>query len=132
MPRALWPLLHGRPSIRVVLTVTAGGQQTPRYLVADTGAGNKFSRVELILAESDCLLCGRDSGNRIGLGGAYTGSFPIYSLRVQVPELGFDGDVGVAGVPTTPVGFGRIASFRSLSRFTAGNFCDPGQFGLET
>jgi hypothetical protein len=132
MPRALWPLLHGRPSIRVVLTLTVGGQPTPRHLVADTGAGNKLSRFELILAESDCLLCGRASGKRAGLGGAYAGSFPIYSLRVQVPELGFNGDVAVVGVPTTPVGFDSIAGFRFLNCFTYGNFGDPGQFGLET
>jgi hypothetical protein len=34
-------------------------------------------------------------------------------------------------VPAYPVGFGGIACFRFLNRFTYGNFGDPNQFGLE-
>ena len=38
MPRVLWPLLHHRPIVEVVLTVTSGGQPLVRQLIADTGA----------------------------------------------------------------------------------------------
>ncbi len=132
MPRAVWPLFHDRPSIRIGLTQAAGGQKTPRYLAADTGAGSMLAAFELILRESDCQLCGGVPAQVVVLGGAYAGSFLIYTLRVQVPELGFDDDVKVAGVPTVPVGFDGIAGFRFLNRFTYGNFGDPGQFGLES
>ena len=132
MPRALWPLRHGRPSIRVILTAAASGQPTPRFLVADTGAGSTHAPFELILSDGDCLLGGGRLGRAAVLRGAYAGSFPIYRLRVQVPELGFDGIVNTAGVLTTPVGFDGIAGFRFLNRYTYGNFGDPDQFGLET
>jgi hypothetical protein len=66
------------------------------------------------------------------LGGAYSGPYPIYLIRVQVPALGFDHHISAVGVPTTPAGFGGIACFRFLNRFPYGNFGDPSQFGLET
>src|SRR5437868_14732726 len=58
MPRVQWPLLHGHPVIEVVLTLVQSGQQTTRTLLADTGAGRAYSPFELILKDSDCLLCG--------------------------------------------------------------------------
>jgi hypothetical protein len=100
--------------------------------VADTGAGGARAVFELLLKESDCLLCGGKPVKAVILKGAYAGSFPTYALRVQAPELGFTDYLEVAGVPTTPVGFDGIAGFRFLNRFTYGNFGDSGQFGLET
>src|ERR1700733_7360004 len=49
---------RGRPCVEVILTLTAGGQQLARNLLADTGAGSRNSAFQLILEEDDCLLCG--------------------------------------------------------------------------
>jgi hypothetical protein len=110
----------------------AGNQPLPLFLLADTGAGDSTSRFELILEESDCLLCGGQPHSPVVLSGAYAGSFPRYQLRVQVPELGFDVPLHVVGVPSHPQGFEGIAAFRFLNRFTYGNFGNPAEFGLET
>jgi len=132
MPRATWPLHLGCPAIRVVLTLVAGNQPLPCYLLADTGAGTISSSFDLILEESDCLLCGGSVCSSVVLGGAYAGSFSIYLLRVQIPELGFASFLRVVGVPATRTGFPGIASFRFLNQFAYGNFGNPGEFGLET
>jgi hypothetical protein len=114
-----------------VLTLAPGGQPYPRTLLADTGAGSRTSRAELILDEDDCLLCGGAPDVRVRLRGAYAGSFPTYDLPVQIPALGFNERLLVIGVPSVPPGFDGIACFAFLNRFTYGNFGDPGQFGLE-
>ena len=67
----------------------------------------------------------------IPLGGAFTGSFPLYELRVRVPSLGFDRMLRAVGIPRMPVGFAGIAAFAFLNRFGYGNFADPDLFGLE-
>ncbi|HEY7426973.1 MAG TPA: hypothetical protein VH682_22250 [Gemmataceae bacterium] len=102
-----------------------------RTLLADTGAGSRGSRFELILEENDCLLCGGIPYPSVTLGGAYSGRFPVYDLPVQLPALGFAQNLRAIGVPSVPAGFDGIAAFRFLNRFTYGNFGDPGQFGLE-
>ena len=102
MPRATWSLRQGRPVIRVVLTLPAGNQSPPLFLIADTGAGNSASCFELILEERDCLAWGGKPSATVGLGGAYTGPHPVYRVRVQIPELSFDAAVAVAGVPSNP------------------------------
>jgi hypothetical protein len=63
--------------------------------------------------------------------GAFSGSVPVYIIRVQIPSLNFDRDLPAAGVPACPAGFDEIAGFRLLNRFTYGNFGDPTCFGLE-
>jgi hypothetical protein len=131
MPRVVWPLLHDQPRVQVVLTLTVEGEQLTRDLLADTGAGSANAKFDLILDEDDCLLCGGVFFSHVVLGGAYTGSHPIYAIRVQIPALNFDQDVYVVGVPVPPAGFDGIACFRFLNRFSYGNFGDPGQFGLE-
>lgn len=131
MSRVFWPLHHGRPRIEIVLTQAMDGKQTPRNLLADTGAGSDFAAFELVLDENDCLICGNYMG-MTSLGGAYSGSFPIYAIRMQIPVLGFDRDIRVVGVPKTPTGLDGIAGFRFLNRFGYGNFGDKGQFGLES
>jgi hypothetical protein len=103
----------------------------PRGLLADTGAGDAYSGFDLLLKESDCLLCGQLSSQAVVLGGSYTGTFRVYVVRTMVPALAFDHFVRAVGVPTVPVDFDGIASFRFLSRFTYGNFGNLNQFGLE-
>lgn len=83
------------------------------------------------LEESDCLQCGGKPTAMVHLAGAYSGDYPLYQLRVKVPELGFSRWVRVAGVPVNPRGFEGIAGFRFLNRFTFGNFGNPDEFGLE-
>jgi hypothetical protein len=131
MPRAQWPLHHGRPSIRIFLTPVAGGQRVARRLLADTGAGSTQMACELLLEDQDCLSCGGPPVGSIRLGQAFRGPFPLYTIRIQIPELGFDAKVPAAGIIDVPRGFHGLAAFRFLNRFTCGNFGDPGQFGLE-
>ena len=132
MPRVLWPLLHHRPIVEVVLTLTSGGQPLVRQLIADTGAATARAGFELLLQENDCLVCGGIPSHPVTLGGAYIGSFPVYVVRLQIPTLNFDHHLRAAGVPACPVGFDGIAGFRFLNRFSYGNFGDPSRFGLET
>jgi hypothetical protein len=109
----------------------SSGQPFPRTLLADTGAGSQASLYELILEENDCLLCGVPYLS-VRLSGAYVGWFPVYTLDVQLPALGFTQSVRAVGVPSVPRGFDGLACFRFLNRFTFGNFGDPSQFGLES
>jgi hypothetical protein len=131
MPHIDWPLRSARPSVQVVLTLAEGGQSLVRNLLADTGAGSLLSGFELILDEDDCLLCGGNPLEPITLGGAYTGTYPIYLLPVQIPALGFSRNIRVVGVPSLLAGFDGIACFSFVNRFQYGNFGNPGLFGLE-
>ena len=131
MPRMQWALRKARPCVEVFLTLAATGQVLPRILLADTGAGAQTAPFELLLGEDDCVLCGGNPLHAVTLGGAYTGSFPIYALSVRVPALGFDQNLRAVAVPSVPDGFDGIACFGFLNRFTYGNFGDPGQFGIE-
>lgn len=130
MPIALWPLHKERPAIEIVLAF-AQGQEVTRTLLADTGAGSTNAPFELLLEEIDCVLCGGPPTKSAKLQGAYSGSFPIYLIRVQIPQLQFDDELPVVGIPQPPISFDGIAGFRFLNRFTYGNFGDPAQFGLE-
>jgi len=109
-----------------------GGQPFLRVLLADTGAGSQASGIDLILDENDCLMCGGLAGVSVTLGGAFVGSFPLYDLLVQLPALGFAGNLRVVGVPSISATFEGIACFSFLNRFQYGNFGNPGVFGLET
>ena len=132
MPRKTWPLRNNRPAVRVLLTETHSGQPLLRDLLADTGAGSARAGIQLLLADSDCLLCGSALSYAVTLGGAYAGSFPVYMVRVRIPDLGFDQSVATVGVASCPRHFDGIACFRFLNHFTYGNFGDPREFGLET
>ena len=130
MARRLWPLHRGRPQVEVTLPLAAS-QAVQRRLLADTGAGSRRSGFELILDERDCVSAGGIPLQPVILGGAYTGSFPVYLIRIELPDLGFDRHVSAVGAGTVPAGFDGIACYRFLNRFGYGNFGDRGQFGLE-
>jgi hypothetical protein len=131
MPRATWPLYRDKPRIEITLTQAIDGDQVVRNLLADSGAGSRRAQFELILDETDCITCGGYYLGMLPLGGAYSGSFPLYGLQVRIPALGFANDCRVIGVPRTPPHFGGIAGFRFINRFAYGNFGDPDLFGLE-
>lgn len=131
MARAQWPLRLNRPIVEVILTLAMGGQKTTRTLLADTGAGNAQAPFEILLEENDCLLCDATPVRTISVTGAFTGTYPVYVIRVQIPSIGFDDDVAAVGVPTPPSTFDGIAAFRFLNRFTYGNFGNAGEFSLE-
>src|SRR4051812_41454702 len=131
MPRVQWPLRNGRPCVEVILTVASNGQPLVRTLLADTGAGARGVRFELLLRESDCLRCGGNPARPVVLGGAYRGSFPAYDIDVQIPALGFAQNLRAVALPAVTTGFDGIACFGFLNRFTYGNFGNPAEFGLE-
>jgi hypothetical protein len=132
MPRILWSLRHHRPIVEVALSPNAGGPPLVRRLIADTGAGTAQSGFELLLHENDCPLCGVMRSIPVTLAGAYTGTFPVYMVRIPIAALGFDRYLHAAAVPSIPAWFDGIAGFRFLSRFAYGNFGDPRRFGLES
>jgi hypothetical protein len=131
MPRMTWLLTQGRPSIEIVLSLAMTGRQLQRTLLADTGAGSAGALFDLALLESDCLTCGGTFVQSVWLHGAFSGTQPIYAIRVRIPQLGFDDDVHAVGLRAVTSGVDGIAGFRFLNRFTYGNFGDPRQFGLE-
>jgi hypothetical protein len=100
-------------------------------MLADSGAGSETAPFELVLDNNDCLACAGHPMGTIQLGGAYTGPFPLYELRVFILNLGFSKRVRAVGVPTAPPNFDGIAGFRFVNRFTYGNFANKAQFGLE-
>jgi hypothetical protein len=131
MPRASWPLLHDRPIIQINISLAVGGRFLTRNLLADSGAGTLRSGFEIVLDENDCLQCGGVWSSMASLTGAFSGSFPVYFVRVCIPQLGFDHRIRAVGVPSVPKGLDGIACFRFLSRFIYGNFARSPQFGLE-
>ena len=131
MPHATWPLLRENPRIEITLIQAIDSKLAIRNLLADTGAGSRRAKFDLILDETDCITCGGYLLSTLPLGGAYTGRFPLYGTHVEIPLLGYAGDIHVIGVPNTPPGFDGIAGFRFVSRFTYGNFGILDQFGLE-
>lgn len=132
MPRQQWSLQHGRPAVEITLMLQPANQPATRLLLADSGAGSIHSGFELILDEHDCVIGGGILCQSVTLGGAYTGTYPVYLVRTQIATLGFDREVRAVGVQQPLTGFDGIACFRFLNRFTYGNFGDGGRFGLET
>lgn len=131
MPRAVWPLVNGRPAIEVVLVHAHGGKCISRVLLADTGAGNILAPFDFIVHESDCVTCGAAASTSIKLDGSHAGTHPVYLIRAEIPALGFSHQLRVVGAQSVPFRREGIASFPFLNRFTYGNFGDPKQFGLE-
>ncbi|MBY0232046.1 MAG: hypothetical protein K2W96_22405 [Gemmataceae bacterium] len=129
MPRAVWLLQGGRPCVSIVLTLD-DGTEVDAELLADTGGGAAHATSDLILPEDDCRLCGAVAVSTADLEGAYSGTFPLFKIRVRIPALAFDEEVDVVGVPSVD-GFAGLACFRFLDRFGYGNFGDPALFGLE-
>ena len=134
MSRVTWPLECNRPIVQVQFVDTASGHKVTRTLLADTGAGSLDAPFELILRASDCQrYVGLQSSDDVALGGAIVGTYPIYAMQVEIPELTVARRVRVVAVPdpACPAGLDGIACFRFLTAFTYGNFGDRQRFGLE-
>jgi hypothetical protein len=131
MPRAVWPLVAGRPALEIVVTQVQAGKKASRIVLADTGAGNVNVPFDILLHENDCLMFGASTSTSVVLGGSYTGTYPIYLVNVEIPILGFSHRLRAVGIRSVPSGLEGIACFPFLNRFTYGNFGDPNQFGLE-
>jgi hypothetical protein len=129
-----WQLQNESPVVEVHLRDPLTGSTVPRTLLADTGAGRRNSKFELVLSDADCQRLGGQPIARVGLGGALIGQFPVYAVWVEIPARGVVRQVDVAAVPTSqlPHGLDGIAAFRFLNSFTYGNFGDANLFGLET
>jgi hypothetical protein len=132
--RICWPLRNSRPRVQARLVNLPQTRTVMRELLADTGAGSGYSLYELILSEDDCYQFGSRQGRNVNLGGAYTGVFPLYLVRIVIVALGFDRRVLTVPVPAMqlPIGFDGLAAFSFLNRFTYGNFGHSDQFCLET
>jgi hypothetical protein len=131
MPRQQWPLSGGRPVIELELIDATTGDALPRLLLADTGGGDAAAGFDLIMHQDDCDRCAKRVSHRVQLGGAYSGWYPVYLMRVQIPTIGFDDSIHAVGMADTTDDFDGIACFRFLNRFTYGNFGDANGFGLE-
>jgi len=117
MPRNQWVLSRGRPVIEVELTDATTGDFLPRLMLADTGAGDALAGFELILHEDDCQRSSDSPSHTASLGGAYSGIYLVYSVRIQIPAIGFDDNIPVVGVPDLDEDLDGIACFRFLNRF---------------
>ena len=134
MSRVTWPLERNRPIVQVQFVDTASGHTITRTLLADTGARSLDAPFELILSASACQqYMVIQSSDDVALGGAIVGTYPIYAVQVEIPELTVARRVRVVAVPDTacPAGLDGIACFRFLASFTYGNFGDRQRFGLE-
>jgi hypothetical protein len=134
MSRATWPLERNRPVVQVQLVDTASGHKITRTLLVDTGAGSLYAPFELILSASDCQqYMVLQSSDDVALGGAIVGTYPIYAVQVEIPELTVARRIRVVAVPDTacPAGLHGIACFRFLTSFPYGNFGARQRFGLE-
>jgi hypothetical protein len=126
-------ILRGEVVI-VAETVDEVAEALERTLLADTGAGSLDAPFELILSASDCQqYMGLRGSDDVALGGAIVGTYPIYTVQVEIPELTVARRVRMVAVPDTacPAGLDGIACFRFLTSFTYGNFGDRHRFGLE-
>ena len=135
MARKSWLLHRNRPNIEVWLREPFTGFSSRRVLLADTGAGDRFFPVDLILSQTDVQQFGtlQDLG-QVGMGGAIQGQFSIHAVQIEIPDLNFMRRVNVVGVPAALLfaGFDGFAQFSFLSRFNYGNGGNPAEFGLET
>ena len=132
MRRATWLLQQNMPVIEVQLNDKFGFSHK-RILLADTGAGPRYAPFELVLSDADCKLHNGLKVDQVGIGGAIKGSFPVYRLEIEIPDLSLVCRVTSVAVPAAqlPEGLQGIAGFRFLNSFTYGNFGNASEFGLE-
>lgn len=134
MPRFLWPLQNGQPVVSLYLRDVETGVLSPRTLLADTGAGDASTSVELILSQRDGEQFGQEWVGIAQAGGFVRGNFEIQLVPITIPVLKVSRLAAALLIPATelPQGLDGIAGFRLLNAFAYGNFGDSKRFGLET
>ena len=133
MARYSWPLQNGQPVISLYLRDVKTGVLSPRTLLADTGAGDAFTSVELILSERDGRKFGQEWVGNAQAGSFVRGNFEIQLVPIELPALGVSRLAAALIIPAAelPHGLDGIAGFRLLNAFAYGNFGDATRFGLE-
>ena len=134
MPRQSWLLRDDIPVIEILLRERFSGFTETRVLVADTGAGPRFSPFELVLSVADGIRFGGRVLNSAYVGGAFQGEFPIRAVEIEMPTFKLRRMADALIVPDLGAfgDFDGLAAFRLLNSFTYGNFGNPAEFGLET
>jgi len=130
----MWLLQNDLPVIEVLLLAPFTGEWESRTLLADTGAGPRFSPFEIVLSHADIARFGEEESGFISVSGALQGQFRVYRIRLQIPALRVDRSVRALSAPTSSLigGLDGIAGFRFLNSFSYGNFGNAYHFGLET
>ncbi len=133
MPRRSWLLHNDIPVIQIELREPFTGFTATRTLVADTGAGPRFSPFELVLGVADGLRFGTRVLRSARVGGAFNGQFPIRAVTIEIPALNLSRQADALIVPDLSLidGLDGFACFRFLNAFTYGNFGNPNEFGSE-
>jgi len=132
-PRQTWLLQDDLPVIEVLLLEPFTGSWESRTLLADTGAGPRFSPFEIVLSHADIARFGQQELGEAGVIGALQGRLTVFSVQLQIPRLGVDISVDALSAPSLSMlgGLDGIAAFRFLNSFFYGNFGSPYEFGLE-
>lgn len=133
MRRQTWFLQKDVPVIEVQLHEPFGGFSATRVLLADSGAGPRFSPFELVLGLADGLRFGSRVINTAHVGGAFQGQFPVRAVTIEIPQLQIKRQTNALIVPDLSAfsDFDGLAAFSFLNAFTYGNFGNPAEFGLE-
>jgi len=132
-PRQTWLLHNDLPVIEVLLLEPFTGSWESLTLLADTGAGPRFSPFEIVLSHADIARFGQEESGFAGVSGALQGQFRVHRVRLQIPSLRVDLAVDALSAPSSSLigGLDGIAAFRFLNSFSYGNFGSPYEFGLE-
>ena len=134
MPRQSWLLRDDVPVIEILLREPFSGFTQTRVLVADTGAGPRFSPFELVLGTADGKRFGMRLLRHASVGGAFRGQFPIRSVQIEIPALNVNRVADALIVPDLSEfgNFDGLAAFRFLNGFNPGNGGNPAEFALQT
>ena len=79
MPRQTWLLQNDVPVIEVQLLEPFTGSWVNRILLADTGAGPRFSPFEIVLSHEDIARFSVEESGTVGVSGALHGKFRIHT-----------------------------------------------------
>lgn len=133
MPRQTWLLHRDVPVIEVQLFEHFTRSWISCVLLADTGAGPRFSPVEIVLSHGDIARFGMEESGSASVSGALQGRLQIYEVELQIPLLSVSRPVRALSAPASSLlmGLDGIAAFRFLNSFSFGNFGNAGEFGLE-
>ncbi len=134
MPRQSWLLRDDVPVIEILLRERFSGFTESRLLVADTGAGPRFSPFELVLSAADGMRFGARVLDSAYVGGAFQGEFPIRAVEIEMPAFNLRRMADALIVPDLGAfgEFDGLAAFCFLNSFTYGNGGNPAEFVLES